>query len=148
MTVLYKKKVHAYVTREKEGAMQLLVFKHRDTPEAGIQVPGGTVDEGETLEAAILREVQEESGLRHLCIERFLADYIIHVREKKEYEKRHFFHVTLLTNVKDRWEHIVSAGEEDEGLVFCYEWIDIAKYPELAGKQGEFLHLLDEVYAQ
>ncbi|BCD23034.1 MutT/nudix family phosphohydrolase [Bacillus cereus] len=148
MTVLYKKKVHAYVTREKEGAMQLLVFKHRDTPEAGIQVPGGTVDEGETLEAAILREVQEESGLRHLCIERFLADYIIHVREKKEYEKRHFFHVTLLTDVKDRWEHIVSAGEEDEGLVFCYEWIDIAKYPELAGKQGEFLHLLDEVYVQ
>ncbi|CAM3963450.1 NUDIX hydrolase [Bacillus paranthracis] len=148
MTVLYKKKVHAYVTREKEGAMQLLVFKHRDTPEAGIQVPGGTVDEGETLKAAILREVQEESGLRHLCIERFLADYIIHVREKKEYEKRHFFHVTLLTDVKDRWEHIVSAGEEDEGLVFCYEWIDIAKYPELAGKQGEFLHLLDEVYAQ
>ena len=140
MTVLYKKKVHAYVTREKEGAMQLLVFKHRDTPEAGIQVPGGTVDEGETLEAAILREVQEESGLRHLCIERFLADYIIHVREKKEYEKRHFFHVTLLTDVKDSWEHIVSAGEEDEGLVFCYEWIDIAKYPELAGKQGEFLH--------
>ncbi|HDR7772871.1 TPA: NUDIX domain-containing protein [Bacillus paranthracis] len=148
MTVLYKKKVHAYVTREKEGVMQLLVFKHRDISEAGIQVPGGTVDEGETLEAAILREVQEESGLRHLCIERFLADYIIHVREKKEYEKRHFFHVTLLTDVKDRWEHIVSAGEEDEGLVFCYEWIDIAKYPELAGKQGEFLHLLDEVYAQ
>lgn len=26
MTVLYKKKVHAYVTREKEGAMQLLVL--------------------------------------------------------------------------------------------------------------------------
>ncbi|TKI81252.1 DNA mismatch repair protein MutT, partial [Bacillus cereus] len=32
--------------------------------------------------------------------------------------------------------------------VFCYEWVDIAKCPELAGKQGEFLHLLDEVYAQ
>ncbi|MDA1676038.1 NUDIX hydrolase [Bacillus cereus group sp. TH152-1LC] len=142
MTVLYKKKVHAYVTREKEGVMQLLVFKHRDIPEAGIQIPG------ETLEAALLREVQEESGLRHLCIERFLADYIILVKDKKEYQKRHFFHVTLLTDVKDDWEHIVSAGEEDEGLVFCYEWIDIAKCPELAGKQGEFLHLLEEVYVQ
>ena len=82
MTMLYKKKVYAYITREKEGVMQLLVFKHRDIHEAGIQVPGGTVDEGETLEAAILREVQEESGLRHLCIERFLADYIIHMKEK------------------------------------------------------------------
>ncbi|MEG7340650.1 NUDIX domain-containing protein [Bacillus cereus] len=131
MTMLYKKKVHAYITREKEGVMQLLVFKHRDIHEA-----------------AILREVQEESGLRHLCIERFLADYIIHMKEKQEYEKRHFFHVTLLTDVKDTWEHIVSAGEEDKGLVFCYEWVDIAKCPELAGKQGEFLHLLDEVYAQ
>ncbi|MFZ7806662.1 NUDIX hydrolase [Bacillus thuringiensis] len=148
MTMLYKKKVHAYITREKEGFMQLLVFKHRDIHEAGIQVPGGTVDEGETLEAAILREVQEESGLRHLCIERFLADYIIHVKEKQEYEKRHFFHVTLLTDVKDTWEHIVSAGEKDQGLAFSYEWVNIAKCPELAGKQGEFLHLLDEIYVK
>ncbi|MED2980566.1 NUDIX domain-containing protein [Bacillus thuringiensis] len=148
MTMLYKKKVHAYITREKEGVMQLLVFKHRDIHEAGIQVPGGTVDEGETLEAAILREVQEESGLRHLCIERFLADYIIHVKEKQGYEKRHFFHVTLLTDVKDTWEHIVSAGEKDQGLAFSYEWVNIAKCPELAGKQGEFLHLLDEIYVK
>ncbi|PFN28423.1 NUDIX hydrolase [Bacillus cereus] len=148
MTMLYKKKVHAYITREKEGIMQLLVFKHRDIPEAGVQVPGGTVDEGETLEAAVLREIQEESGLRHLCIERLLADYIIHVKEKKEYQKRHFFHVTLPTDVKDTWQHIVSAGEEDQGLVFCYEWLDIAKCPELAGKQGEFLHLLDEIYVK
>ncbi len=51
MTMLYMKKVYAYITREKEGVMQLLVFKHRDIHEAGIQVPGGTVDEGETLEA-------------------------------------------------------------------------------------------------
>ncbi|EEL88233.1 NUDIX domain-containing protein [Bacillus cereus] len=148
MTMLYKKKVHAYITREKEGVMQLLVFKHRDIREAGIQVPGGTVDEGETLEAAILREVQEESGLRHFCIERFLSDYIIFVKEKKEYQKRHFFHISLLTDVKDTWEHIVRAGEEDKGLVFCYEWVDINKCPELAGKQGEFLHLLEEVYVK
>lgn len=102
MTMLYKKKVYAYITREKAGVMQLLVFTHRDIPEAGIQVPGGTVDEGEKLEAAVLREVIEESGLRHLCIERFIDDYIIYMKEKQEYQKRHFFHISLLTNVKDR----------------------------------------------
>ncbi|MFJ8119874.1 NUDIX hydrolase [Bacillus mycoides] len=148
MKMLYKKKVHAYVTREKEGIIQLLVFKHRDIPEAGVRVPGGIADEGETLEAALLRKVQEESGLRHLYIERFLADYIIYVKEKKEYQKCHFFHISLLTDVKDTWEHIVSAGEEDQGSVFHYEWIDVAKCPELADKQGVFLHLLEVLYAK
>lgn len=50
------------MTREKEGVMQLLVFKHRDIPEAGIQVPGGTVDEGETLEAAIYVKYKKSLG--------------------------------------------------------------------------------------
>lgn len=95
MTMLYKKKVHAYITREKEGVMQLLVFKHRDIREAGIQVPGGTVDEGETLEAAILREVQEESGLRHFCIERFLSDYIIYMKEKRNIKNVIFPHFII-----------------------------------------------------
>ncbi|MBY0597874.1 NUDIX hydrolase [Bacillus bingmayongensis] len=148
MTMLYKKKVYAYITREKEGVTQLLVFTHRDMPEAGIQVPGGTVDEGEKLEPAVLREVLQESGIRHLCIERFIDDYIIYVKEKQEYQKRHFFHISLLTDVKDMWEHIVSAGEEDEGLTFCYEWVDIAKCPVLAGNQGEFVHLLEDVYVK
>ena len=70
MTMLYKKK-YMHILQEKKRGYAITCFKHRDIHEAGIQVPGGTVDEGETLEAAILREVQEESGLRHLCIERF-----------------------------------------------------------------------------
>ena len=53
------KKVVAYNTRGDE----LLVFTHREFPEAGVQVPAGTVEEGETLDAAVLREVHEETGL-------------------------------------------------------------------------------------
>ncbi len=36
-------KVYAYITH----GHRLLVFSHRDFPEAGIQVPGGTMEEGE-----------------------------------------------------------------------------------------------------
>ncbi|MDM5188303.1 NUDIX domain-containing protein [Bacillus sp. DX4.1] len=146
MTMLYKKKVYAYITRKKDGVMQLLVFTHRDMPDAGAQVPGGTVDERETLKEAVLREVFEEAGLSHIFIERFIDDYIIYVKEKQEYEKHHFFHITLLTDIKDTWDHAVSAGEEDQGLVFSYKWIDVTKAPILAGKQGEFVHMLEEMY--
>lgn len=38
------KKVYSYITHQD----LLLLFVHVDFPEAGIQVPGGTVEPGET----------------------------------------------------------------------------------------------------
>jgi NADH pyrophosphatase NudC (nudix superfamily) len=58
-----KNKVLAYITRHQNGLKQLLVFEHRDFPEAGVQVPPGTVEPGEPVESALFREVYEESGL-------------------------------------------------------------------------------------
>ncbi|HDR4571484.1 NUDIX domain-containing protein [Bacillus cytotoxicus] len=147
MAMLYKKKVYAYITREKEGVMQLLVFTHRDVPKERIQIPGGIVRPEESLEAAILRKVMEETGLRHLYIERFIDDYIIYVKERQEYEKHHFFHMSLLTKVKDTWEHIVT--KENQSATFCYEWVDIERGPALTGKQGEFIYrLLEGMYVK
>jgi len=48
-------KVLAYVT----WGDKLLVFSHPDFPEAGIQVPAGTIEPGEEPEAAVLREAFE-----------------------------------------------------------------------------------------
>ena len=55
-------KVTAFVTRASgfDGVHELLVFRH---PDAGLQLPAGSVEPGETLEAAALREVAEETGL-------------------------------------------------------------------------------------
>ncbi|MCD6284740.1 MAG: NUDIX domain-containing protein [Anaerolineae bacterium] len=52
MTVTLKHKVYAYITH----ANRLLVFRHVDVPDAGIQVPGGTVEEGEVPDEAAMRE--------------------------------------------------------------------------------------------
>ena len=46
-------KVTAFVTRQWEGERQLLLFKH---PYAGVQIPAGTVEVGESPEQAALRE--------------------------------------------------------------------------------------------
>ena len=46
-------KVTAFITQERNGVKALLVFKH---PNAGIQIPAGTVEVGEDIETAIQRE--------------------------------------------------------------------------------------------
>ena len=61
-----KHKVLAYITRERDGRRELLTFTHRDHPEAGVQVPAGTVEPGQAIEAALFREIREESGLTNL----------------------------------------------------------------------------------
>ena len=62
-------KVIAYIT----DGDRLLVFRHTDFPEAGIQVPAGTVEEGEALDLAVLREAEEETGLAGLEIRSYLG---------------------------------------------------------------------------
>ena len=59
----YLPKVTAFVTRPGPGGEELLLFRH---PNAGIQIPAGTVEEGETIEQAVLREVAEETGLENV----------------------------------------------------------------------------------
>ncbi len=48
-----------------------LVLVERAHPPAGWAIPGGFVDEGESLEAAAVREAREETGLAVELVEQF-----------------------------------------------------------------------------
>ncbi len=68
-------KVSAFITREGPEGRELLVFAHQN-PLAGIQVPAGTVEPGEALDQAVLRETCEESGLSAVRIVRSFPPFI------------------------------------------------------------------------
>ena len=55
-------KVAVLVTRPGPDGPELLVFEHVGVP-AGVQVPAGTVEAGEDVRVAALRELVEESGI-------------------------------------------------------------------------------------
>jgi 8-oxo-dGTP pyrophosphatase MutT (NUDIX family) len=46
----------------------LLMFEHPDAPEAGLQVPAGTVQAGEELLVAAHRELLEETGIHAFSV--------------------------------------------------------------------------------
>lgn len=112
------KKVVAYITRGDE----LLVFTHRDIPEAGMQVPAGTVEMDETPGAAVLREVHEETGLPLTAVR--IAAYLGCGRFEAApncYE-RFFYHLLLTATVPDTWLHYETSGGKSEPIAFSFHW--------------------------
>jgi 8-oxo-dGTP pyrophosphatase MutT (NUDIX family) len=63
-------KVTAFIIRQRNAQQELLVFAH---PTVGVQVPAGTVEEGEAFEDAVLREAEEETGLKGVGLVKELA---------------------------------------------------------------------------
>jgi 8-oxo-dGTP pyrophosphatase MutT (NUDIX family) len=63
-------KVTAFITRQSQAGYELLLFEH---PHAGIRIPAGTVESGESPEAAVMREAAEETGLTGLTIREYLG---------------------------------------------------------------------------
>lgn len=131
-------KVLAYITRGDE----LLVFEHAGNPDAGIQVPAGTVEPGESLEKAVLREVQEETGLDITDQPRSLGRFEWFRKDRNEIHGRNVFHFEIETD-EEEWLHAVDGKGEDQELVFQFYWLPIAKVaPILAADQGAYLHLI------
>jgi 8-oxo-dGTP pyrophosphatase MutT (NUDIX family) len=77
-------KVTAFVTRRAPSGdgHELLVFRH---PDAGIQLPAGSVEPGESLAVAALREVEEETGLRDTQLVAHLGTRVTDLHELKAF---------------------------------------------------------------
>jgi 8-oxo-dGTP pyrophosphatase MutT (NUDIX family) len=124
-------KVLVYVTRHDD---ELLVIEHVDD-DAGVQVPGGTVEPDEPLTEAAVRELREEVGIEAERVDLLGATDRPHPHRPVVHE-RHFFH-TVVDEPRDRWRHVVEGGGEDDGLTFeCY-WLPVAEAQSVLGRDQE-----------
>ena len=134
-------KIYAYITREDH----FLVFEHTRFKEAGIQVPGGSVEEGETLDAAILREAIEETGLQELSIHCCLGmrEFDLSKVGGIGIQHHHFFHLSYSGDERLRWRHLEKSPSDGSPAPIELElyWVKFPEgVPELIEGQGVLLN--------
>ena len=138
-----KEKVYAYITQGDD----VLVFRHVDAPEAGIQVPGGTVHPGESLPGAALREACEETGLADLEIVAELGESWFDLATEGQpgvMHHRHFFHLRSPEPLPNTWRHEERfASNGSPPILFEFFWLPLTEAPErLIAEMGMLAHLI------
>ena len=135
------RKAFAYVTHGD----RLLIFSHPLAPEAGLQVPAGTMREGETPEEAVLREAAEETGLEGLRIVRSLGEAWRDARDdgRNELHHRFFFHLACDAEPPERWQHYeMDTSDGTPPPLFELWWVPLSDVPGLIAGHGEMLPAL------
>lgn len=120
---ILKQKVFAYITHRD----RLLVFRHPFSPEAGIQVPAGTLEAGETPEEGVVREAREETGLTGLVLNCFLGEQKRDMADfgREEIHHRYFYHLCYHGEPLETWQHgelDPSDGPRKDPIIFEFFW--------------------------
>lgn len=119
----WRQRVLAYVTRHPH---ELLVFEHPPLyPDAGLQVPAGGLEAGETPEQGVRREVFEETGLA--CTQaQHLASY--HWTRADTSQIWHYYWLPAPLSTPDEWTHTVSNGADDKGMEFTHRFVPLEQH--------------------
>ena len=132
-------KVYAYITNRD----RLLVFTHTDYPDAGTQVPGGTVEAGEDPAIAAQREAFEETGLAGLICEAFLgvADFDMSAYGRAEIARRHYYHLRCPGDPPETWRHWERhpSDPDQPEIAFDFFWVPLAGVPPLEAGLDQLL---------
>jgi ADP-ribose pyrophosphatase YjhB (NUDIX family) len=139
-------RVAAYVIRSTPRP-ELLIFEHAGVPEAGQQVPAGGVNSNENLAQAVLREVNEETGLADVTIVRVLTTEDKPHPETGQPRRTTYFHLGAPANAPNDWTHHVMGTGSDAGMVFTCCFHPLPLHHPLADDQDAWLGLIDPALA-
>ena len=139
-------RVFTYITQ----GSRLLVIEYVDHSYADRQIPGGTIEPGESPEQAALREATEETGLSGLKIVSFLGSSIRNLRSigRNETITAWYFHLCTDDVTPERWRHTEVDSHEGTGpILFELSWVPLDAIPTLGGIDNEMLRELAESVA-
>lgn len=123
------------------------MFRHTDFSyeEVGIQVPAGTLKDGEEPEAGAMRELTEETGYGCFRIVRLLGTATYNkLPTSAQLHERHYFLAEPTDMLPERW----NSQEDHDGLqppthLECF-WIPIERGHILSAGMGQMLYKLVE----
>jgi 8-oxo-dGTP pyrophosphatase MutT (NUDIX family) len=119
---LIRRRIVAYVTRERCGRTELLTIEAELYPEDGVQVPAGRLEHGESLEEGLRRELAEETGLTGIELVRELPEF---EASYENYNENHAFHLVANEETPDEWRHEVLGDGVDAGLIHVCRWLPL-----------------------
>jgi len=108
-------KTLGYVVRTDLAAPKLLVFASLDAP--GYEVVRGHVEAGETQQTAVLREIEEESGVTAVQIIKQLGSV------SWQNEEQHFYLLETTQPLPETFVHIIRSHDADNGLRYAFCWL-------------------------
>lgn len=110
-----------------DGRGRLLVFHHPE--DRGMQLPKGTIEAGEAPEAAVRRELLEESGIDYLgellplgTIDRD-CEAGVEGNKRRHPQLWHLYLMRAEAPLPETFEHVASGSPEEDGLVFSFSWL-------------------------
>ncbi len=137
-------KVIGFIIQPNEsGAYDILGFL--SVPGVPYRLVGGNVDRGENLEEALVREIVEESGLKDLTIVRKLGIQKYYKEYIDANVERHDYLLTPNRTLPESWEHTVTGGGGDDGIVFRFKWLNRDEHEVI---DPEFRNCLNKEYIQ
>lgn len=128
--VIVTHKAAACVVRTGDRGPELLVFRH---PLAGVQIPKGTIESGETAADAAARELAEESGILAGRVLRQVGWHQFDVGEDatdagpRERQVWHTFLMAADAEQRESWSQHASGSEIEASLVFEFFWLPLAE---------------------
>lgn len=126
----------------------VLVFEEPESPHIGLQVPGGTIEQGEDPLLAAGRELHEETGLTAGDALQLLGSIDCVLPETDPFYaspdtmRRYYYHVHFEETFPQSWEHYeMHASDGNDPILFRLFWLPYEKArSRLAHRMAELLH--------